>query len=153
MTSPPLDPPSAPGPSVEPVGELPQPPQQPPTPYQKLVEYFAGWEIINEQQEFYDERDCLGPSHNPAGGGLGSGNEGDVVIFDYSLDPDYLGHASGNPQAEEGSPPPPRFGADDDILYRVSKSQLIGCKQFDQIINNPGKDPLLQSRGPRLGVM
>jgi len=147
----PADPHSAPGPSAEPIHESSQPPQQSPTPPQELADRFAGWETIDEQRAFYDERDCLDPSHNLSSKTL-KRNEDNVVIFDYSLDPDYPSRADGNTPAEEGGPSPGHFSAED-IFFQVPKHELIESKQFDQIIN-PAKEPqLIRSRGPRLGIM
>ena len=110
----------------------------------------VGWQTIGERRDFYDERDCLGPSHNLASDELKNRKEDDVVIFDYFLDPDYLTCASGNPNppVEEGCPSK-QFSPDNGIFFQVSKDELIGSNQFGRIINSP---PLL-SRGPRLGVM
>jgi len=126
----------------------------PPSPglSQESEDLFDGWEIIGEQQAFYDEQDCLYPSHNLASEKLGARKDDDVVIFDYSLDPDYLGHADSDPLAEEGAPPG-RFSADDDIFFRVAKQELIGSKQFNQIVNPPEEPRPIQSRGSRLGIM
>ena len=127
----------------------------PPSPWLslKLADHFEGWETINQQRAFYDERDCLGPSHNLTSEKLKNRKEDDVVIFDYSLDPDYLKSANWYLPVEEGGPPSGRFAQDDDLIFRVSKDNLLKSKQFDQIIN-PAKEPrLLESRGPRLGVM
>ena len=74
------------------------------------------------------------------------------MIFAYSLDPDYLSRGSGNP-VEEGGLSSQRFGADDDIFFRVSKNKLIESKQFDQIINPTEEPPLTLSLAPRLGIM
>ena len=140
------DPPTAPGPSEEPVGESSQPSQQSFPTFQTLPEYFTDWEIINEPREFYDERDCLDPSHNFASETLSNRSKDDVAIFDYSLNPEYLGHE------EDGASSPP-FGADGDIFLRVSRDEFIKSERFDELINRPGRDRLLQSRGPRLGIM
>ena len=75
------------------------------------------------------------------------------MIFDYSLDPDYLKSAERYPPVEEGAASPGPFGVDDDIFFQVSKNQLIGSKQFDQIINPSNEPRLTVSRGPRLNVM
>jgi len=128
--------------------QLPLPPGNP----QELADYFDGWEIIGEQQDFYDEQDCLHPSHNLASRKLETRGEDDVVVFDYSLDPDYLGHADGDLD-EEGSPPAEKSSADVDIFFRVPKTELVGSKQFDHIINLAKEPQPVQSRGPRLGIM
>ncbi|PUU82946.1 hypothetical protein B9Z19DRAFT_1040095 [Tuber borchii] len=146
-----MNPHSAPGPSAGPIFEPSQPPQQSPTLSQELADRFAGWETIDEQRAFYDERDCLDPGHNLASKILKRA-EDNVVIFDYSLDLDYPSSADGNTPAEEGGPSSGHFSADD-IFFQVPKHELIGSKQFDQIIN-PAKEPLLiRSRGPRLGII
>jgi len=108
----------------------------------------ASWQTIVEQRDSYDERDCLDPSHSLASNKLKDRNEDDVVIFNYSLNPDYLNNADGNP-FEEGGPSSGHFSADDDIFFQVSKHELIEPAQFDRIINSP---PLL-SPGARLAVM
>jgi len=138
----------APG-SIDPSSQLsPQSPGQ----SRESADHFDGWEIIGEQQDFYDERDCLDP-----GSGLASpklrNRDDHVLIFDYSLDPDYLKSTNGNHSVEEGGPSSVPFSADDDIFFRVSKNELIESKQFDQIINPAGESPLVYSRGPRLGIM
>ena len=141
---------SAPGLLAGPIHESLQPSQQSPTLSQELADPFAGWETIDEQRDFYDERDCLNPSHNLARKSL-KRNEDNVVIFDYSLDPDYPSRADGNTPAEEGGPS--RHLSADDIFFQVPKHELIESQQFDQIIN-PAKEPqLIRSRGPRLGIM
>jgi len=112
-------------------------------------EHFDDWRIIGEQQDFYDEQDCLHPSSSLASEKLKTRKEDDVVIFDYSLDPDYLSRVGGNPPVEEGGPLSESFGADHDRFFQVHKRQLTGSEQFDQIIDLT-KEP---SRGPRLGIM
>ena len=102
------------------------------------------WQTIGEQQSFYDERDCLHPS-GLTSEKLGNRGENDVVIFDYSLDPDYLKRADGNPPGEEDAAPPGQSSADNDIFFQVSKNGLLESEKFDRII-----DP---SREPRLGIM
>jgi len=118
-----------------------------------IEDRFAGWDTIDEQRDFYDERDCLDPSHHLASEKLKNRAEDDVIIFDYSLDPDYLKSTERYPPIEEGAPSSGPFGVDDDIFFRVSKNQLIGSKQFDQIINPSNEPRLTVSRGPRLNVM
>ena len=142
---------STPGPSTRPIHESSRRSRQSPAPSQELADRFAGWETIDEQRAFCDERDCLDPSYNLASKNLRR-NEDNVVIFDYSLDPDYLNHADGNTPVEEGDPSSGHFSAHD-IFFQVPKDELIGSKQFDQIIN-PTKEPLsIRSRGQRLGIM
>ncbi|PUU82949.1 hypothetical protein B9Z19DRAFT_1061381 [Tuber borchii] len=109
----------------------------------------AGWQTIGEQRDFYDERDCLDPSHDLASDKLKTRNENDVVIFDYSLSPDYLNRTSGSPPVEEGGSSPGHPSADNAVFFQVSKNDLIKSEHFDQIINSP---PLL-SRGARLGII
>jgi len=129
-----------------------QPPPLSPGLSRESADYFDGWRTIGEQQDFYDEQDCLHPSHNLASEKLKPRKEHDVVIFDYSLNPDYLNRADENPFEEDG-PSSGHFSADDDIFFQVSEKELIGSKQFDQIIN-PTKEPRLTlSQGPRLGIM
>ena len=143
----------APGPSAGPSRRLSQSSPLPPAPSQELASRFAGWEIIGEQRDFYDDRDCLDPSHHLASEKLQNRGEDDVLIFDYSLDPDYLSPAPGNPPGEEGSPSSRYFGVDDDIFFRVPKNKFIRSNQFDQIIN-PGRESLqILARGARLGIM
>lgn len=141
-----LDHHSAPGPSAGAIRESPEPP---PASAQGSAGLPSGWQTISEQRDFYDERDCLDPSHGLASDKLKNRNEDDVVIFDYPLNPDYLTCTSGSPPVEEGGPSPGHFSADNAIFFQVSKNELIESEKFDQIINSP---PLL-SRGARLGVM
>lgn len=109
----------------------------------------VSWQTIGEQRDFYDERDCLGPSNSLANERLKNRTERDIVIFSYSLDPNYLRRASGNP-AERNGPSSRPFDADHDIFFPVSKDDLIESRQFAQIIN-PTEEPLpIQSR---LGIM
>jgi len=112
-------------------------------------DYFDGWRTIGEQQDFYDEQDCLHPSLNLASEKLKTRKADDVVIFDYSLDPDYLSRVGGNPPVEEGGPLSESSGADHDRFFQVPKNELIGSEQFDQIIDLTKEPP----RGPRLGIM
>ena len=114
--------------------------------------YFDGWDTIGEQQDFYDEQDCLHPSHNLASEKLKSRKDDEVVIFDYSLIPDYLTVVDGNAQIEEGGPFLEYPTADDDLFFRVSKDELLGSEQFDQLIN-PKEELARLSWGPRLGIM
>ncbi|PUU79857.1 hypothetical protein B9Z19DRAFT_1124564 [Tuber borchii] len=115
--------------------------------------HIGGWRTIGEQQDFYDEQDCLYPSHNLASEKLRTRKEDDVVIFDYSLDPDYLSRVGGNPLVEEDSPLSEGFDAEHDMFFQVPKNQLIRSEQFDQIIN-PTKEPQeIPPRGSRLGII
>ena len=114
---------------------------------------FNGWKIIGEQRSFYDEQDCLHPSRNLASEKLNSRREDDVVIFDYSLDPNYLTLVDGDSPVEEDSPSSGRFSASDDLFFLVPQDKLIESKQFDQIINPTNEHRLILSRGPRLGIM
>ena len=134
------------------INQSSEPPPPSPGPSQESANYFDGWRTIGEQQDFYDEQDCLHPSHNLASEKLKPRTEHHVVIFDYSLNPDYLNRADGNP-FEEGGLSPGHFSADDDIFFQVSKNEFIESKQFDQIINFTKEPPLIPSRGQRLGIM
>ena len=145
--------PFASGPSAGPSRRLSQQSPLPPAPSQELASRFAGWETIGEQRDFYDDRDCLDPSHHPVNEKLQNRGEDDVVIFDYSLDPDYLSPARRHPPVEGGGPSSRYFGTDDDIFFRVPKNKFIRSNQFDQIIN-PGRESVqIPSRGARLGIM
>lgn len=120
----------------------------PPTLAYESPDRFDGWETICEQQEFYDEKDFLYPSCNLTSERLKNRKEDDVVIFDYSLS-----GADGNLTVEGGGPSPRRFSEEDNIYFLVPKEELIGSKQFDQIIN-PAKEPQpIRSWGPRLTIM
>ena len=92
---------------------------------------FAGWEVINEERASYDGRNCLDSSYNLKSEKLGNRREDEVVIFDYSLNPDYQGRADGDPPVERGGPSSERFSAGRDIFFRVSKNGLVMSKQFD----------------------
>ena len=146
----PSEPPQTPEPAP---GSINQPsPQSPPS--MEPADPLDGWEklIIRGEQDFYDEQDCLHPSYNLASEELKKNRkEDDVVIFNYSLDPDYLKGVDGNPLAGEGAAPSGRFSADDDIFFRVSENELM--EKFDQIINplNEARQSLIQ--GQRLGIM
>ncbi|PUU79853.1 hypothetical protein B9Z19DRAFT_1063928 [Tuber borchii] len=140
------------GPSAGPSHRLSQSSPLPPPPSQELASRFAGWETIGEQRNFYDDRDCLDPCYHLTNEKLKNRGEDDVVIFDYSLDPNYLSPARGNPPVEEGGPSSRRFGADDDIFFRVPKNKFIRSNQFDQIINPGRESPQIPSRGARLEV-
>lgn len=120
--------------------QLSQQPQEPATPE-------LGWQTIDEQRDFYDEWDCLHPGYL-ASEKLKNRGEKDVVIFDYSLDPDYLSRADGNLPVVGGSPSSGHPSAGGDIFFRVSGDELAGPGKFDQIIK---PRPAL-SLGPRLGI-
>ncbi|PUU82950.1 hypothetical protein B9Z19DRAFT_1190011 [Tuber borchii] len=148
-----LEPPRASQPPPESTNQSSRPPPLSPEHSRESVDYFEGWKNIGEQQDFYDEQDCLHPSHNNlASEKLNTRRDDHIVIFDYSLNPDYLNRADGNP-FEEGSPSSEHFSADDDIFFQVSKNELIESKQFDQIINITKEPPLIPSRGQRLGII
>jgi len=119
---------------------------QSPEPSQEPADHLDGWRTIGEQQPFYDEQDCLHPSHNLVSGKLKTRTDDHVVIFDYSLNPDYPGHADGGTPVGEGGD----SSADDDMFFRVSKNELIESKQFDQIINPDEESSLSRAR---LGIM
>ncbi|PUU79843.1 hypothetical protein B9Z19DRAFT_1124532 [Tuber borchii] len=110
-------------------------------PSQESADHVDGWEIIGEQQDFYDERDCLHPSYSLASGKLKNRKVDDVVIFGYSLDPDYLKNEDGNPPTESATSSRP-FSADDDIFFRMPKNELKEPEQFDRLL-----------QGLRLGIM
>jgi len=137
----------------ESIGLSSQPSSPSPRPPPEQENQFDGWEIIGEQREFYDEQDCLDPSHSLASEKLKIRKEDDVLIFDYSLDPDHLTARDWDPPDVVDDSSLGRFDADDDIFFRVSKNELIESKQFDQIINPDEKSLLVLSRGARLGVM
>ena len=119
----------------------------------RSVDGFADWKTIGEQRDFCDEQDFFNPNCSLASERLKNRKEDDVVIFDYSLDPDYLSPAGGNPPVEEGGPSSRDFAVDDDIFFLVPKNKFIESNQFDQIIN-PGRESLqMLSRGARLGIM
>lgn len=121
--------------------QLSQQPQGPATPE-------LGWQTIDEQRDFYDEWDCLHPGYL-ASEKLKNRGEKDVVIFDYSLDPDYLSRADGNPQVDGGSPSSGHPSSGGDRFFQVPEDELITPDKFDQII----KPQLILSPGPRLGIM
>jgi len=135
------------------VDQTPQLSPLPPRPSQESAGHPGGWKTIGEQLDFYDEQDCLRPSHNLVSEKLKTRTEDHVVIFDYSLNPDYLGRADGNTPVEERGPPPGNSRGGDDIFFQVSKNELIESKQFDQIINPDKESPRMLARGPRLGIM
>ena len=116
-------------------------------------DHLQGWEIICEQQDFYNEQDCLRPHHNLASEKLKTRKEDDVVIFDYSLDPGYGRCVDRNHLVEVGGPSSGHSSTDDSILFRVSKEELIGSKQFDQAINPTKEHRPKLSQGPRLAIM
>jgi len=150
-TTPPM-PPQTSGSALGFIGQSSQPSQLPPVFSQESADRFEGWKIIVKRVS-YDEQDLLHPSLNLANEGLRARGEDDVVIFDYSLDPDYISHADRNPRAGEDGPSSGHLSADDDIFFRVPKKEFLGSKQFDQIIN-PTKEPqLILSRRLRLNIM
>ncbi|CUS12902.1 unnamed protein product [Tuber aestivum] len=115
------------------------PPPLPPTP-------LTGWEAIDEQRSFYHEQDCLYPGNNLVSEKLRNRQDDEVVIFDYSLDPDYLSDESDEFPLEQSNA--------DDIFFRVSKEQ-VGSDRFNQIINftrgtQPGEEG---TRGQRLAII
>ncbi|PUU82943.1 hypothetical protein B9Z19DRAFT_1073806 [Tuber borchii] len=116
-------------------------------------DHLQGWETIGEQQDFYNEQDCLRPHHNLASEKLKTRKEDDVVIFDYSLDPGYGRCVDGNPLVEAGGPSSRHSGTDDSRFFRVSKKEFIGSSQFDQTINPTKESWPILSRGPRLAIM
>ncbi|PUU80824.1 hypothetical protein B9Z19DRAFT_682159 [Tuber borchii] len=122
-----------------------QPSQQP---HESAAPSF-GWQTIGERQDFYDERDCLHPSFNLVIEKLNNRGADDVVIFDYSLDPDYL-TLDGDSSDEEDGPPLEHSSADDDLFFRVSRNELLESEEFGQIIGSSERRP---SRGPRLGII
>ena len=122
-------------------------PPLPPTLAQEPPDRLDGWKTIGEQQEFYDEKDFLYPSHNLTSEKLKDRKEDDVVIFDYSLC-----HEDGSPPVERGGPSLEGFGKDDDRFFQVSKDRLIDSEQFNQVISPTGEPGLIQSRA-RLGIM
>ena len=85
------------------------------------------WQTIGEQQNYYDERDCLHPSGLTNEKLRGRGKN-DVVIFDYSLD---LG--DGDPPAEGRglSSGHPNSG---DRFFQMSKNDFMSPEKFDQIV-------------------
>ena len=150
----PLNPRSTPQPPVDPIHRLPQlRPPLVPAPLQEPAGHFNDWQTIGEQRDFYDERDYLDPGHNLTSKKLRTRGEDDVVIFDYSLDPDSRTRESGNPAVWGSSPSSQHFGADDDIFFRVPKNELLESKQFNKMINPTRESRLIQSWGPRLGIM
>jgi len=127
-------------------------PAQPSTLSQEPVDYFDGWDAIGEQQELYNEQDCLYPSHNLASEKLKSRGDNDVVIFGYTLNPDYLKNVDGNPPVG-GGPSSRHSAADHDVFFRVPKNELTTSEPFEKIINTPTELPLQLSRESRLGIM
>jgi len=154
MDDPGANPAPAPEPpqTSEPPPESIDQPSRPPTLSQELTDYFDGWDTIGEQQDFYNEQDCLHPSQNLASQKLKNRGDDDVVIFGYTLNPDYLKGLDGNPPVG-GGPSLEHPTADNDIFFRVSKNELTTSKQFDKIFNTPEELPLQLSRESRLGIM
>ena len=148
----PPSPTQTPEPAMGPAGQ--PSPSSPPS--QELADPLEGWKklITREEQGFYDEQDCLHPSHNLASEELGENRkEDDVVIFGYSLDQDYLGRVDGNPPTGGDAASSRRFSVDDDIFFRVSRNKLIESKQFVQIINPPKEARQSLTQEQRLGIM
>ena len=106
---------------------------------------------MGEQRGSYDGRDCLDPSYNLTSEKVSDRGEDDVVIFDYSLNPDYQYRVDKDPPTEGGGPSS-EHPSIDNIFFRVPKNELVISKQFDRIINSI-KPRLAQSWRPRLGVM
>lgn len=106
------------------------------------VDSFADWETIGEQGDFCDEQDFLNPSCSLASEKLKNRKEDDVVIFGYSLDPDYLSRPDRHPPVERGEASPGRFSGDDNRFLQVPKDRLVSIEseQFNQVIN-PTKEP------------
>ena len=117
----------------------------------ELADRPDGWDTISEQRGFYDEQDCLHLNYSLASEKLKDRKADDVVIFDYSLDPDYLKRADEFPPSE-GSARPGHFSANDDIFSLVCKNELMRSKQFEQAISSQESQHHL-SQGPRLGIM
>ena len=144
-----LDPPQAPGSAL---GSAGQPSKQSP-PSSGSADHVDHWKIIGEQQGFYVEQDCLHPRSNLASKKLSSRKEDDVVIFNYSLDPDYLKHVDGNLLVEEGRPSSEQFSAEDDIFFQMPKDNLIESAQFNRIVNPTNEPQEILAEGQRLGIM
>ena len=106
-----------------------------------------GWQNIHEQRNFCDEWDCLHPSDLTNKELQNRGN--DIVVYDYSLDSDYLSRANGDHLAEGGSPSSARPGSGSDRFLRVPMNELTSQREFDRKI----KPQLVLSPEPRLGIM
>ncbi|PWW79097.1 hypothetical protein C7212DRAFT_153698 [Tuber magnatum] len=119
-----------PGPSPGSIGQSPQLPPTPPVPS-------VDWEII-KHKGFYDEQDCLHPSRNLSSEKL-KGRKEHVVIFNYSLFPDFLSPEDGGGDGKGGGPSSGHSPSEDDKFVQVSHTGLIESKQFEQIINPTGK--------------
>ncbi|CUS12900.1 unnamed protein product [Tuber aestivum] len=107
----------------------------------------AGWKTIGGQRECYDEGDCLNPSHSLVSEKLRERGEDDVVIFDYSLNPDYLSARDedfGDADYED---------SDYDVFFRVPKDGLMGSDQLEQIVDQAREPRPMPSQGPRLGII
>jgi len=134
-------------PSAGSIHELSQLSPLPPLLSPGSVDSFADWEAIGEQRDFCDEQDFLNPSCSLASEKLKNRKEDDVVIFDHSLDPDYLGRRDRHPPVERGGASSGWFIGDDDRFFRVPKDRLLESEQFNQVINSAG-EPL-----SRLSIM
>ena len=145
----PSDPPQIPGSALGSTEQLSQPSQPP----QGSANNVDDWGVLGEQQGFYDEQDCLHPSHSLASRKLRDKREDDVVIFNYSLDPYYLKRVDRNLLVEEGSSSSERFGADDDIFFRVPKDRFIESEQFNHIINLTNEPREILAPGQRLHIV
>jgi len=129
-------------PQVPELPEEPQPSQQP----EESAAPFR-WQTIDEQKDFCDEWDCLHPSDLTNEKLQNSDN--DIVVYDYSLDLDYLSRANGDHPSEGGSPSSVRPSSGSDRLLRVPTSELTSQREFDLRI----KPQLVLSPEPRLGIM
>ena len=125
----------------------PRPTIEPPAGSAQLSPQIEGWKTIDEQQEFYDEKDFLYPSYNLTSEKLKDRREDDVVIFDYSLC-----CTDESPPVEGGDPSSGGSGEDDNRLFQVPKDRLIESEQFKQAIN-PMKEPRPTQSRARLGIM
>ena len=143
-----LEPLQAPGSALGSGGQ----PSQPSPPSQGSANHVDGWKMIGEQQGLYDEQDCL-QGRNLASEKLSNRREDDVVIFNYSLDPEYLKRVDGNPLVEEGRFSPQHFSAEDDIFLQMPKDNLIESSQFNRIINPTNEAQGILAEGQRLGIM
>ncbi|RPB03055.1 hypothetical protein L873DRAFT_1841387 [Choiromyces venosus 120613-1] len=138
-----------------PVIQSTQPSQVPRT--QQPVADFSTWDKIrgDEQQRFYDERDCLHPNLTPVSEKLRNREENDVVIFNYSSKPNYPHGVDREGSIERSSSEnEEQFDIENDRFCLVPKEKLIESTEFDQIINlDPGELDSRISRGTRLGIV